>query len=324
MPVVHSRYKVPKLLKNSHVHTIAGATRRKRPKLHLIRERLELKDGDFVDMDWFEVRDSESIVIVTHGMEGSSKSKYVLHTIKHAHSKKISALAWNMRGCSGESNRKLNFYHSGKIEDLDAVIRCAIKRGYKKIFLAGFSLGGNLQLLYLGKMGKKLPRQIKSAVSVSAPVDLIGSEVQIESKENKIYLKRFLNDFKNKFKKKRASRGFYIDIRNFDREITTLAKLDRKFTAPWNGFPNEKIYYRDCSSLPFLKKITIPFLLLNPKDDTFLCDTCYPVEIAKRSKLFHLEMPQSGGHCAMLLDMKFDASYMERRTLEFFQVTASL
>jgi len=318
MPVISSDYHPPRFLRNTHFHTIACATLRKRPRLQTIRERIETDDGDFLDLDWLETT-SRSLVIITHGMEGSTQSKYVLHTMAHATENGFSALAWNMRGCSGEPNRKLHFYHSGKTEDLHQVVRHAIKRGFKKIYLAGFSLGGNLQLLYLAQRHENLPRQIKSAVSVSAPVDLLGAEIQIARKENKIYLKRFLNDFKNKFETKRKKRGMYIDTAQFSREIKTLACLDRKFTAPWNGFANEKVYYEQCSSLPHLKKINIPCLLLNAKDDSFLSDTCYPFTIASNSKFFHLEAPDHGGHCAMLLDGKMSASHMERRIVEFFR-----
>lgn len=318
MPIVESSYRVPRLLKNPHFHTIFCATFRKRLKIPYIRERLELSDGDFVDLDW-SITHPRKLVILTHGMEGSSKSKYILHSVAEANRRGFSALAWNLRGCSGQVNRLPKFYHSGKSEDLDAVVKHAIKRGFREIYLAGFSLGGNLTLVYLGREGKDVNRYIRAAVAVSAPVDLAASEVAIRAPKNRLYLKRFLLDFKKKFHHKRARRGIYIDITEFDREITTLAELDDKYTAPWNGFPSAKIYYERSSALPVLDKIRIPFLLLNPKDDTFLADECYPVELAAKSKYFYLEVPQSGGHCAMLSDHRFNRSYMEKRLMDFFR-----
>jgi predicted alpha/beta-fold hydrolase len=320
MPVIDSNYSHPRLLKNPHLHTLMSAVLRRRPQVAYLRERLELPDGDFIDLDW-SVKDTSRLVILTHGMEGSSKSKYILHTVQAINNACASALAWNMRGCSGEINRKLHFYHSGKTEDLAAVVDHARRRGFRKIYLVGFSLGGNLTLLYLARAAQNIRREIQRAVAICAPVDLVSSEYQIERKENRIYLKRFLRDFHRKFECKRAHRKIYIDTQQFHRRIRTLAQLDAHYTAPWNGFKNEKEYYRSASSLPLLKQIRIPTLLLNPKDDTFLSDNCYPVAEALNSHLFHLEMPETGGHCAMLTDYRLRESYMERRILEFLQLT---
>jgi len=281
-----------------------------------IRERLELSDGDFVDLDWSKTN-SRQLVIITHGMEGSSRSKYVMHTVKRANELGYSALAWNMRGCSGQSNRKIHFYHSGKTEDLECVIRHAQQLGYTHIDLVGFSLGGNLNLLYLGKKSNAVHRYIKRAVSISAPVDLVTAQQQIEQPQNRIYLARFLKDFRKKFRKKRQDRKIYIDVHQFRSEIKTLAHLDARYTAPWNGFANELVYYQKCSSKPLLKKIAIPTLLINPKDDTFLSPECYPYAEAEASRNFYLETPEKGGHCAMLLDHAFNESYMENRIFEF-------
>lgn len=318
MPIVDSQYDCPRLLRNPHLHTILCATVRKRPMVPYIRERLELPDGDFVDLDWSRIH-SKKLVIITHGMEGSSRSKYVLHTVMRANKLGYSAVAWNMRGCSGQSNRKIHFYHSGKTEDLDLVIKHALRSGYSGIYLVGFSLGGNLTLLYLAQQASAIHRSIKSAVAISAPVDLVSSQQQIELPENRIYLARFLKDFRKKFRKKRKDRKIYIDVRKFRDEVKTLAHLDARYTAPWNGFASELQYYQQCSSKPLLHKIAIPALLINPKDDTFLSPDCYPYTEAKNSRHFYLETPEKGGHCAMLLNHAFNESYMENRIFEFLE-----
>lgn len=320
MPVIESAYRAPALLRNPHLHTVLCATMRRRPQIPYIRERLELNDGDFLDLDWSEVN-SQKLLILSHGMEGSSQSKYILHTVRSANAEGYSTVSWNMRGCSGHINRRLHFYHSGKSEDLDAVVRHGLSRGYTEIYLAGFSLGGNLTLVYLGREGKSLTSAVKAAVAISAPVDLSASQRAIEAPENRIYLKRFLRDFKKKFIEKRRRRGIYIDVKDYNRKIKTLAHLDANYTAPWNGFPDEETYYRKSSALPVLQNIRIPFLLLNPKDDTFLAEECYPHAVAQASRYFHLEVPERGGHCAMLMSHNFRESYMEKRLLAFFRDT---
>lgn len=318
MPIVESTYNCPRLLRNPHLHTVLCATLRKRPNVAYIRERLELADGDFVDLDWSKTN-SRKLVIITHGMEGSSRSKYVLHTVMRANQLGYSALAWNMRGCSGQSNRKIHFYHSGKTEDLDSVVKHARQCGFSQVYLIGFSLGGNLTLLYLGQQAKALHRSIERAVAISSPVDLVSSQQQIELPKNRIYLARFLKEFRRKFRKKRLDRKIYIDVRKFKEEVKTLAHLDARYTAPWNGFANELVYYQQCSSLPVLPEINIPFLLINPQDDSFLSPACYPVEQARKARNFYLEIPRAGGHCAMLLDHAFNESYMENRIFQFLE-----
>ncbi|MBS0618575.1 MAG: alpha/beta fold hydrolase [Spirochaetes bacterium] len=320
MPLVDSPYKPPRLLKNAHIHTVLSSLFRKRLQIPYVRERLELDDGDFIDLDWHKTN-SKKILIVAHGMEGTSRSSYALHTANAAHANGYDSVVWNMRGCSGVSNRKLKFYHSGKTEDLTAVVKHVLRLGYREVHLIGFSLGGNLTLLYLGQQGNKINRRIKSAVAVSAPVDLSASESQIDLKKNRIYLKRFLKDFEKKFNRKRTQKKIYIDTLRFKKNIHTFAELDRFYTAPWNGFADEQVYYRECSALPHLNNITIPFLLLTPQDDTFMCKECYPIEIAKNKKNFFLEMPKYGGHCAMLVDYEFNRSYIESRIIDFIQST---
>ncbi len=329
MPVISSPYKSPRWFRNAHLHTVACALFRRRPKITFYRERLELSDGDFVDLDWsladrrdYGMRTTKShskLLVLTHGMEGSSHSKYILHTTAAANAAGVSVVAWNMRGCSGEPNRALHFYHSGRTEDLAAVVQHALKHGYKKIFLAGFSLGGNLTLLYAAREGRNINKAIRSVAAICAPVDLVSSQAQIEAKENRLYLKRFLRDFHGKFNLKSQRRGYRIDTKKYHRHIRTLGQLDAHFTAPWNGFPDEKVYYQQCSSLPVLQQIGIPALLLNPVDDPFLSRECYPHRFAVSSKNFTLEMPETGGHCAMLSDHTFNGSYMENRIVQYFR-----
>ncbi len=121
------------------------------------RERVTTPDQDFLDIDWYGGELSERpLLIVSHGLEGSSDRQYVTGLINKM--KGINALAWNYRSCSGEPNKNLRFYHSGATDDLDFIIKLAIERGAKDIYLAGFSLGGNLTLKWLGEQGKILPK----------------------------------------------------------------------------------------------------------------------------------------------------------------------
>ena len=125
------------------------------PSEHLQRERLELGDGDFLDLDWSRCAASTQprpLVIISHGLEGHSRRPYVLGMARQANRQGFDALAWNFRACSGEPNRLPRMYHSGATEDLHAVVEHAVACGYQRIHLVGFSMGGNLSLVYAGRV----------------------------------------------------------------------------------------------------------------------------------------------------------------------------
>ncbi|MFM6936946.1 MAG: YheT family hydrolase, partial [Aquirufa sp.] len=149
------------------------------------RERVTTPDQDFLDIDWYGGELSERpLLIVSHGLEGSSDRQYVTGLIHKM--KGMNALAWNYRSCSGELNKNLRFYHSGATDDLDFIIKLAIERGAKDIYLAGFSLGGNLTLKWLGEQGKNPPQMIRKAVAFSVPLHLSSSSKQLAKRENRL------------------------------------------------------------------------------------------------------------------------------------------
>src|SRR5690606_1522383 len=124
------------------------------------RERIATIDDDFLDLDWLK-SGNEKLVIISHGLEGDSQRPYVKGMAKVFHAAGWDVVAWNFRGCSGEVNKNLRFYHSGATDDLHAVASHALDiGGYKQVAMIGFSLGGNLTLKYLGEDTDKLPNEI--------------------------------------------------------------------------------------------------------------------------------------------------------------------
>jgi len=160
-------------------------------------ERLELPDGDFLDLDWMG-GNSAKLVIISHGLEGSSERHYSKGVAHYFHQRGWDALAWNCRGCSGEMNRLPRFYHHGATEDIAAVIEHAIQKKYSHIALVGFSLGGSMSLKYVGERKDQLPVQIKSIATFSVPCDLGSSARELDRPRNKFYLHRFLKKLEKK------------------------------------------------------------------------------------------------------------------------------
>jgi uncharacterized protein len=170
MPLMEkSSYLPPPFFGNGHLQTLYPNLYRRVRGIVYRRERIPTPDGDFLDLDWSRVG-SRKLVIVSHGLEGSSLRPYVLGMVRAFNETGWDAVAWNFRGCSGEPNRKLRFYHSGATEDLETVVE-HVRRDptYQKIALVGFSLGGNITLKYLGERGKDAAAAVFGAVAFWFP-----------------------------------------------------------------------------------------------------------------------------------------------------------
>ncbi len=290
-----SSYNPDFLFKNNHFNTIYR-TLFQNLEIKYIRKRLELEDGDFMDLD-FSLVNSSKIAIVIHGLEGSSNSNYIKSLTSVLNNHNFDVVAINLRGCSGELNRKLSSYHSGKTDDLDKVIRfIQSDYSYDEINLIGFSLGGNMILKYLGEQIYDTNSIIKSAVTVSAPCDLKGSSVELSKFWNNLYMKRFLISLKKKLiiKSKQFPDSF-LEIEKI-KNARNFFDLDNLYTAPAHGFKDAFDYWEKSSSKQFIPHIKTPALLITSKDDPFLSRSCIPTEEAKKNPDFTLELTNHGGH----------------------------
>jgi len=315
MPLVDSLYNPPLLFKNGHLSTIYSGLLRKVENLDQIRIRITLPDSDFLDTDWsYASAPSNKLVIIIHGLEGSSKRTYIKGSAKVLIRAGFDVCAINLRGCSGTVNKLFRSYHSGATEDLQAVIDHVLQLyEYHNIYLHGFSLGGNLLLKYLGEE-QDIPNEIKGAIAISVPCQLADSLHQLLQFKNVLYAKRFKNNLITKLKLKQGLFPELIsdtDIGN----IKTLRDFDEFYTSKAHGFEDAMDYYTKSSSLQFLENIEVPTLIINALNDSFLGNECYPIDIAKQHKNLFLETPKYGGHVGFYGNNNF--TYTERRTLEF-------
>ncbi|MCW1924403.1 alpha/beta fold hydrolase [Luteolibacter arcticus] len=313
MPVVSSSYRAPAWLRGGHLQTIVPALIRRVPRVTTRRERIELSDGDFLDLDW-ATSGSDRLVILSHGLEADSNATYIQGMAGALQRRGWDVLAWNYRGCGGESNRLLKFYHSGASDDLDHVVRHALAvHPAAQVDLVGFSLGGNMTLKYLGER-EPLPR-LHRAVAFSVPCDLACSSARLSLPINRyFYMRRFLVSLRKKLAEKQPRFPDEIDLRGAWR-IRDFRGFDDRFTAPLHGFKDAADYWDRSSSKPFLKRISIPALLVNAANDPFLGPGCFPREEAEASRQFHLEVPDDGGHCGFSNGGR--ESWAETRAAEF-------
>lgn len=314
MIVANSSYKRPKIISGEHLETIIPSLFRKVDWAPTQKERILTPDDDFLDLDWHQVG-SKTLVIICHGLEGSSKSQYVAGIARYFNTNEIDALGWNYRGCSDEMNLTTKFYHSGATYDLETVISFSIAKSYSQIVLAGFSLGGNLILKYLGETRKK-HQEIKAATVFSVPLDLSAGSDEISKPKNKIYANRFLRRLKRKLRRKHKLFGEKFPL-NGESKIKNLRVFDDIYTGPLHGFESAADYYEKSSSLFYIDDITIPTLIVNAINDPFLPIECYPTNKLKDHKHIWFESPMHGGHVGFMSSAEDGSYWSERRALEF-------
>lgn len=316
-------YQPPYLFRCAHAQTLYPTIFRKRPSSHPRRERLELSDGDFLDIDLHTSLHTatECLAIISHGLEGDSRKKYMLGMANALTGHGWDVICLNFRGCSGEMNRLPRLYHSGVTDDLHTVLHHGLHSGrYTTAALIGFSMGGNQTLKYLGEDPGNIPPQVRGAVVFSVPTELADSGRVMDRYSNRIYMEYFMRGLHRKvrLKSKRfpeiyTTRGLHF-IRRFH-------PFDDRYTGPVHGFNNADDYYDKCSSKQYLKNIQVPTLLVQAKDDPFLSASCYPLREAAASAALHLEMPRYGGHVGFVPDCRSSSGqyWMEQRAVSFIK-----
>ena len=315
MPIVKSNFKTHFRFRSGFISTVYSGLIR-RLKIKQIRERITLRDGDFIDLDWsYSPSPSKSVIILFHGLEGHGQRPYITGAALHFNEQNIDAICVNFRCCSGELNKYYPTYHSGKTDDVEDIIKHVISLDkYDSIFLKGISLGGNILLKYLGD-GSVIPSQVKAAMAVSVPCDLAGSAKALHSIKNLPYHINFKWALVNRLKLKQKKFPEAITKAKI-RSIKTLNDFDEVYTSRAHGFKNAQDYYAKCSSLQFLSTIKTPVLILNALNDSFLSEACYPFKEAKTNPNVFLETPDRGGHVGFIRRKGY--YYNELRALEFF------
>jgi predicted alpha/beta-fold hydrolase len=316
MPVYNTTdYKAPFLLRNRHLLTIFPSLFRKVKAAQYTRTRIHTADNDFIDLDISSVN-SRRLVIILHGLEGNSRRQYVTGMVNIFNEGQYDTAAMNFRGCSGESNEALRFYHSGETGDLHTVIAHMAATGqYDHIHLVGFSLGGNVTLKYVGERGADIPPILRSVVAISVPCDLKDSSLELEKRHNTIYMRRFIRSLGAKLEVKARRYPGKISLEGFE-EIRNFKQFDDRYTAPMHGFKDAEEYWAQNSSRQFLPAIRIPTLLINALDDPFLGKGSFPYEEAEQNPFFHLETPQTGGHVGFVT-FSGKHYWSERRAFQF-------
>jgi len=266
------------------------------------RERWTTPDADFLDLDWGpEPHEGAPVALVLHGLEGSSRRSYVRSVARLLVASGIRPVAMNFRGCSGEPNRALRFYHSGETGDASWVLeRLRALLPNRRIGALGFSLGGNVLLKLLGERADGGRGLVDAAVAMSVPYDLAAGCALLErSVAGRLYAGYFLRSLRRKVRSKAERLADVVDVSAALR-ARTIRAFDDVVTAPLSGFRGAADYYARCSSVHFLPGIRVPTLLLHAEDDPFLPAASIPSEKAARNPAITLALQPRGGHVGFL------------------------
>jgi uncharacterized protein len=315
MPIVNpsSYTPFPLYLGNKHMETLVPSLLARVSDMTYDRERLELADGDFIDLDRMR-NGNQRLVILSAGMEGNSERHYIKRAAKYFFERGWDVLAWNYRGCSGELNRLPKFYSYADTNDFRTVINHGIAQGgYSNVALIGFSMGGCLVTKYLGEQIPPHPC-VKASVSFSVSCNLLDSMKETEKRKNSLYSRYFINKLKEKLQSKAL---LHASIKNIPLDkISVFEDYLRYYNIPFHGFSNSADFYAQSSCEQFIPSIKVPSLMVNALNDPILGKECYPYRAARANSNFFLETPKTGGHLGFSL-LRSKNSWMEIRAYEF-------
>lgn len=300
--------------RNRHLQTLWPFFFGRQPRPRYRRERMELPDGDFLDLDWNTVTEPAPVVVVLHGLEGCSQSRYVRGLVHALTARGLRACVMHFRGTSGVPNRLARAYHSGDTADFDFVLTTLHQREPATPFAAvGYSLGGNVLLKWLGERGAEAP--LATAAAVSVPFDLAASAQRLEHGLSRIYGRFLLHRLIRSARRKLD----LLPIRATQLSaLRTIREFDDLVTAPLHGFRNADDYYARASSRPFLRSIAVRTLIVHAADDPFMSPEVIP-RADELSPAIEIDLSPHGGHVGFVSGRwPWRARYwLETRVVEF-------
>ncbi len=314
------------LFKSGHAQTLVAFAWPRRRRLRELRRdearlfKVEPGASVLVHCRWQAERRTRPTLLLVHGLEGSSESIYMLSTALKAYRAGFNVLRLNMRTCGGTLHLTQTLYNSGMSQDLRALVRELVERDeLSEVFLAGFSLGGNMSLKLAGEYGANFPAELKGVCAVSPSVELAASAACIEQRSNWVYERKFMLSLKRRMREAARLYPDRYDVRELAL-VRTLREFDERYTAPHGGFSDAADYYARSSSLPLIRRIRVPTLIVHAEDDPFIpFDSLRHPSIGANPNVILLA-PRHGGHVGFVSDGNTegeDRFWAENRIVEF-------
>lgn len=324
-------------LNNAHLQTLYPAMFRRIAPPPRVRERISLRDGDWLYLDWrlpkVWMGSGKPLVIIVHGLSGCSGSQYVAGLQASLDALGWGSVAMNCRGATGEPNDLPRAYHAGSHDDVAEVVATVHER-YPEVPLAlvGYSLGGAMTLNCLAL--EQLPPTLFAGVAVSAPLLLGACADRLDQGFSRVYRKHLLSELTRAWQRKvdhleergDSEMAGHIRDRLAQGPFTSFRVFDDVLIANLHGYRDGNDYYTRCSPRQNLALIRTPTLLLQAADDPFLAPECFP-SARELSEAVHLEIAPRGGHVGFIEageSWREPRYYLERRIPQFLQAMALL
>lgn len=315
-------YRAPWWLPGAHAQTVYAAVAVRYPPPPYRREIWDTPDGDRIDLDWIDGPPDAPLVALFHGLEGDSRRPYAAALMQAVQARGWRGVVPHFRGCGGSPNLLPRAYHSGDAAEIGWIVERLHRTVGGPLFVAGVSLGGNALLKWLGQAGADAQRFVRRAAAVCAPLDLMAAGAALRRGFNRVYTASFLRTLRPKTLDKIHRFPGLADAHRIAR-ARDFDTFDDAYTAPVHGYRGVRDYWTRASSKSDLRRIVVPTLVINPRNDPFLPARHLPGP-GDAAACVVLEQPRHGGHVGFVTGPfpgRFD--WLPRRLLEFFAESAS-
>jgi len=292
------------------------------PTLPAPEERLfdvEAETRVLAHCHWQRNRAGHPLLIVLHGLEGSSAAHYMRGVAEKAFARGFHVIRVNQRNCGGTEPLAAGLYHSGLTHDVDLIVReIAARDGIDRIVVAGYSLGGNLALKLAGDYGAAAPSQLRGVCAVSPVLELSACVRALERRQNALYQWNFVRGLKSRMRRKDACFPGRFPLDRL-RDVRSVRRFDEIYTAPHFGFASAEDYYHRASAMRVIDRIRIPALVITAEDDPFVPTRPFREPALRDNPHIRLVITEHGGHCGFLerAGDGYDGYWAERRIVDF-------
>lgn len=287
------------------------------PAVSYRREVWLTPDDDFIELDWLKqekpVTADQPLVVLFHGLEGSSHSHYAKRIMAAVSKKNWRGVVVHFRGCGGKANRQPRSYHCGDSAEVDWILKRFRRQEHSEIYAVGVSLGGNVLLKWLGEQQAQAGNFISKAAAISTSLDLPVTGKVLGQGFNRLYSRIFLKTLQPKALALIRKHRLDFDYSRIQ-QADNLWDYDNLFTAPLHGFRGADDYWQKSSCRPYLCDIRLPTLLINARNDPFLPEQHLPSQ-DEVSSLVSLDFPAHGGHAGFAVTDSHD--WLAERLLRF-------
>ena len=310
--IVTSEFRPSWWLRNPHLQTLLSGKLILPPLPPLFHQRLELPDGDFIDIalsEGFQASATQPIVAMFHGLAGCYASSYVRGAFATLTDAGFRVALMHWRGCSGEPNRLRTSYHSGASSDVAWFGNWLASHWPQASLQAlGFSLGANALIKHLGEARGDTP--FAHALAVCPPMELAIGADKMNRGFSRVYQHHLVGLMRQQYLAKRK-RYPQLGLPAIDASVNTFWRFDDAVTAPLHGFANARDYYRRTSCRQFLPAVTVPLHIVCARDDPFFTEAVLP-EASELANQTRLEISDFGGHIGFLESLSQQGRWLDR------------